>query len=201
MSITGDRLRVLFLAEACNPAWPSVPLVGYNFVRALAERDDLDITLVTHVRNRNFLINDSLAARARLHFIDNEWLARPVYRLATWLRGDDRLAWTLNTALSWPSYVAFEHQVANEFRKQLAGRGFHLIHRVTPVSPTLPSPLAGRIDVPMILGPLNGGLPWPREFPELVAQEHEWLARFRPAYRLLPYFAATYRTAAAVIVG
>ena len=51
-------MRVLVLAEACNPDWTSVPLVGYNVVRALAERDDLRITLATHPRNRASLERD-----------------------------------------------------------------------------------------------------------------------------------------------
>ena len=46
------RTRVLLIAEACNPTWTSVPLVGYQVARALAARQDLDVTLATHVRNR-----------------------------------------------------------------------------------------------------------------------------------------------------
>jgi glycosyltransferase involved in cell wall biosynthesis len=201
MSESRNRIRVLLLAEACNPTWTSVPLVGYNFARALADREDLDITLVTHIKNRNALANDPICKRVRLHIIDNEWLARPMYHLSTWLRGGEKLAWTLNTALAWPGHIAFEQTVARDFAQQLRRREFDLIHRVTPLTPTIPSPLASRTSVPMILGPLNGGLPWPREFPELIAQEREWLTRMRGCYRLLPYFRSTYKNAAAVIAG
>lgn len=194
-------MRVLLIAEACNPTWPSVPLVGYNFARALSRRDDLQVTLVTHVKNRPALVDDPLAARVRLEFVDNEWLARPMYRLATRLRGGEKLAWTLNTALAWPSYLEFERQVYRRFAGELKSGRFDLIHRLTPLSPTLPSPLATWTDVPMLLGPINGGLPWPREFPGLAREEREWLARFRPAYRALPYFRQSYRRLAGVVAG
>lgn len=197
----GSRRRVLALAEACNPTWTSVPLVGCNLARALAERDDLDVTLVTHVRNRAALEADPLAQRARLAFIDNERLARPLFLLSRLLRGGQSLSWTTATALAWPAYMAFEQQVYARFRRRLETGAFDLIHRLTPVSPTLGSPLASLTDVPMILGPLNGGLPWPKEFPELRAREREWLVPLRQLYRRLPYYRSTYRHAAAVISG
>lgn len=196
-----DRLRLLLIAEACNPTWTSVPLVGYNFARALAERNDLDITLVTHVKNREALQNDRISRRVKVHIIDNEWLARPMYQLATALRGGEKLGWTVNTAMAWPSYIAFERQVERDFRGQLNSGKFDLIHRVTPLSPTLPSPLAAWTKVPMMLGPLNGGLPWPKEYPSLARQEREWLAGMRPAYRALPYYRSTYQHVKGVIAG
>ena len=39
------RIRVLLIAEACNPDWTSVPLEGYNLYRGL--RHVADITLAT----------------------------------------------------------------------------------------------------------------------------------------------------------
>jgi glycosyltransferase involved in cell wall biosynthesis len=196
-----DPLRVLLIAEACNPTWTSVPLVGYNVARALAERPDLRIALVTHVRNREGLAGDPLLGSAEVHFLDTEWLARPVWQLSRLLRGGDGLAWTTDTALAWPSYVAFEDALFRQFGKRLERGEFDLIHRVTPLSPTIPSPLAGCTRVPMLIGPLNGGLPWPREYPELRAREKEWLVPLRGFSRLLPWAAATWRHAAGVIAG
>lgn len=196
-----DRLRVLLIAEACNPTWTSVPLVGYSFARALAERPDLDVTLVSHVRNRTALEADPIAARVRLGFIDNEWVARPLYLLSRALRGGNSLSWTTDTAMAWPSYMVFEKEVFRRFGRQLHAGKFDLIHRVTPLSPTMGSPLASLTDVPMLLGPLNGGLPWPRDYPELRRQEREWLVPFRNTYRRLPYYRSTYRHLAGVIAG
>jgi glycosyltransferase involved in cell wall biosynthesis len=192
---------VLLIAEACNPTWTSVPLVGYNFARALAERDDLEVTLVSQVRNSAALEADPIAARARLHFIDNEWVARPLYRFSRLLRGGAALSWTTDTALAWPSYIAFEREVFARFRRPLREGGFDITHRVTPLTPTVGSPLVGWTDVPMIIGPLNGGLPWPREYPDLRRKEKEWLVPLRGLYRQLPYFRSTYRRLAGVIAG
>src|SRR5947209_12160992 len=145
-----SRLRVLLIAEACNPTWTSVPLVGYNFARALAERPDLELTLASQVRNRAALEADPIASLVRLHFVDNEWLARPLYRLARLLRGGTALSWTIDTAMAWPSYMVFEKELFRRFRRQLDGGRFDLVHRVTPLSPTVGSPLAGLTDTPML---------------------------------------------------
>ncbi len=196
-----DRLRVLLIAEACNPTWTSVPLVGYNFARALAERPDLEVTLVSQVRNRAALQADPIAALARLHFVDNEWLARPLYKLARFLRGGTALSWTVDTAMAWPSYMAFEAELFRRFRRPLNEGRFDLIHRVTPLTPTMGSPLASLVDVPMLVGPLNGGLPWPKDYPELRRQEREWLVPLRGLYKHLPYYRSTYRRLAGVISG
>ena len=193
------RLRVLLIAEACNPSWTSVPLVGYNLARALADRPDLDITLVTHVRNRAALAKADMRQVAAVHFIDNEFIAAPAYRLARLLRGGDQLGWTIDTAMAWPSYVVFEHLVWSKFGRRLRRGDFDLIHRVTPLSPTAVSPLAAKTTVPMIAGPLNGGLPWPKAYPELVRREREWLVPLRGVYKLLPYHRSTYRHLAAII--
>jgi glycosyltransferase involved in cell wall biosynthesis len=189
------------IAEACNPTWASVPLVGYNFARALAERDDVQVTLVSQVRNRAALEADPIASRVRLHLIDNEWVARPLYLLSRLLRGGGALSWTTDTAMAWPSYMVFEREVYARFRRALRAGAFNLVHRVTPLTPTMGSPLASLTEVPMIVGPLNGGLPWPREYPELRRQEREWLVPLRGLYRRLPYYRSTYARLAGVIAG
>jgi glycosyltransferase involved in cell wall biosynthesis len=194
-------LRVLVIAEACNPLWTSVPLVGYNMARALALRPDYRVTLATHVRNRPELEADPLARRADLHFIDNEYLARPLHRLGLLMRGGASLSWTIETALAWPSYMLFEAELFHHFRREFRDGAFDLIHRVTPLTPTIGGPLAGQVDVPMIVGPLNGGLPWPAEYPNLRRQEREWLVPLRKLYRALPYYRTTYRHLAGVISG
>ncbi len=195
----GGKLRVLILAEACNPTWSSVPLVGYNIAKALARRGDLDVTIATQIRNRAGLENNELASLARIHYIDNDGIAGPAFRFGRWLRGGQTNGWTINTALAWPAYIAFERGVEKQFRRELLGGGFDLIHRVTPVSPALPSPLVKWSKVPVILGPLNGGLPWPKEYPELRKREKEWMLKFRKLHKFLPYSGTTYRKAAAIL--
>jgi glycosyltransferase involved in cell wall biosynthesis len=195
-------LRVLLLAEACNPAWASVPLVGYNFVRALARHPRLDVTVATQVRNQGDLEGDVLTAIARVEYIDTEWVARGMYKLAKKLRRGEGLAWTIDTALSVPGYYVFEREVLKRFRNELTSdEGFDLVHRITPLSPVAPSPLVSKIEKPMVIGPLNGGLPFPDEFADMRRSEREWLANFRKLHRVLPHARRTYTGLDGLLVG
>lgn len=191
--------RILLIAEACNPEWSSVPLVGYNMARALAERPELQVTIATSVRNREALLADPLADAAEIEYLDTERIAGPAYRLGKLLRGGRGLGWTTAMAFNWPGYVSFEKKLAQRFGPALRGGQFDLLHRLTPLSPTLPSAIAGRFDVPFLLGPLNGGLPWPKEHPQLRGREREWLVPLRGLARKLPYWRSTFRHAAGVI--
>ncbi|MEZ4272504.1 MAG: glycosyltransferase [Myxococcota bacterium] len=101
-------------------------------------------------------------------------------------------------------YYAFERYVWQKYGDRLRQGEFDLVHRVTPVSPGVPSPIAqhcARIGRPFILGPINGGVPWPKGFEEERRKEGEWLGHLRGVYRAFPHYRSTRRHAAALIVG
>jgi glycosyltransferase involved in cell wall biosynthesis len=191
-------MRVLLLADNCNPDWPSLPVVGYKLCRALG--DHVEAVLATHVRNRPAIERDG-AGHCAVEYIDNEYIARPMSKLATVLRGGDTVAWTTSIAMGYLPYLAFEKQVWRRFGKDLRAGRFDLVHRVTPMSPTLPSVMAGKSPVPFVLGPLNGGLRWPPGFGRELAREREWMSFVRGGARCLPYYGSTYRKSAAILAG
>ncbi|MEM9757262.1 MAG: glycosyltransferase family 4 protein [Pseudomonadota bacterium] len=188
--------RILVLAESCNPNWPSLPVVGYKYARALAEV--ADVTLVTHIRNREN-IEAAGDIGAPVLYIDTEWLAGPMYKLAKLIRGGDEVAWSANQIMAFLPYIAFERQALRQVRDRLRAGAFDIVHRITPMSPTLPSFAAGRTRPPFVIGPLNGNLDWPEAFRGEQKREREGLRRLRGLYKLLPYTRTTFTRADAVL--
>jgi glycosyltransferase involved in cell wall biosynthesis len=190
------------MAEAANPEWTSVPLIGWNLSRALARIADVHV--VTHVRNRGAISRRGLVEGRDFTFIDNERIAAPLYSFGERLRGGAGKGWTANTAVSSIAYYSFEAQVWKQFRDRLVSGEFDIVHRITPVSPTSQSLIASRlakIDVPFVIGPLNGGVPWPRHFHSRQIAEREWLSYVRGLFKLMPAYRSTRRDSAAILVG
>jgi glycosyltransferase involved in cell wall biosynthesis len=199
-AVNGRKYRVLLVAEAANPEWASEPLIGWSLSRALAKV--ADVHLVTQVRNRDAIVRAGLVEGKDFSTIDNERYALPLYKISTILTGGGRFGPTMSTALASFAYYSFESDLWRQFAGRLNGREFDLVHRITPLSPTIQSIIAKRLaklGIPFVIGPLNGGAPWPRGFMNRQHAEREWLAHVRSLYKLMPAYRSTYRCSTAII--
>lgn len=199
------KLRVLVLAESCNPDWFSVPLVGWFHCEALHRlTEPLDAHIVTQVRNRDAFLRQGWREGTDFTAVDSEAVARPISKFDETLRRVTGLGWTVSTALDALPYAYFEYRAWKMFGAAIKARQWDVVHRVTSLSPTTPSVIAGacqRAGVPFVWGPINGGVPWPPGFHRQLRAEGEYLAYVRDAYKLLPFYRATRRSAAAIVIG
>lgn len=195
------RPRVLLLAESANPRLTSVALIGWSFSRALAKV--ADVHLVAEIRNQPDLEAAGLDGMEFTPINNRRWQGA-AWNIAKVLRGGTTLGWTTYSAMATLAYPAFERRVWKEFGERIRNGEFDAVHRIVPNAPVTPSWLAQRCaeaGAPFVLGPLNGGVPWPKEFKHLCRAEREWLSPLRSIYKRLPGFHATRRAASALVVG
>jgi glycosyltransferase involved in cell wall biosynthesis len=105
------------------------------------------------------------------------------------------------TGLQYPFHIAFEWRAWRQLRSRILAGEFDIALRLVPMSAVLPSPFAFFLrkgPIPFVIGPLQGGLPWPPGFPQLDKQR-QWTAGLRDLYRFLPFARTTYRHATAII--
>jgi glycosyltransferase involved in cell wall biosynthesis len=175
----------------------SMPFVTYSHAAAQAQLHD--VTLVVGESS------EAPVRRANAPFRAVEVVRMPLLqRIFAWivrkiLRSNFDTQWF--TAFTYPFSLAFEWHAWQQLRRRIFAGEFDVVLRVMPMSPVLPSPFAFFLrkgPIPFVLGPLNGGLPWPPGFSQLESQR-EWISYLRYLYRYMPFAQSTYRHAAAII--
>ena len=191
------RLRILLLAPDCNPEAVSMPFVTYSHAAAHAQLHDVTLVIGTPseapVRRANAPFHAIEVIRMPMLERAFEWTIRRVFKY----NFDTQML----TAFYYPFSLAFEWYAWRQLRNRIRSGEFDVVLRVMPMSPVLPSPFSFFLrkgPIPFVIGPLNGGLPWPSGFEQLQNQK-EWISSLRNIYRHLPFARSTYRHAAAII--
>ena len=106
-------MRVLILSDDCNPEWPSLPIVAFKLCRALGNH--AEVVVATHKRNRPN-IEKAGFGKCEVVYLDNEYVAAPMFRLTNMLRGNGSVGWTTSTAMYYLPYLAFEREAWRQVR-------------------------------------------------------------------------------------
>jgi glycosyltransferase involved in cell wall biosynthesis len=192
-----NRLRILLLGPDCEPERVSIPAVTYSHAAALAQIHD--VTLVARSPVEDALRRGKAPFRAieavRMPLLEriDAWSFRRILK--------SNYDSQVRTAFRYPFSIAFEWYAWRQLRSRIFAGEFDVVLRLVPMSPVIPSPFAFFLrkgPIPFVLGPLNGGLPWPPGFVQLDNQR-EWIASLRNLYRFLPFARSTYRHAAGII--
>ena len=192
--------RVLVIGEAANPALTSAALVGWSHYVAIS--NVCDAHLAAEKRNEEEILKAGWP-QEKFTSINARAAQGLAWKIALFLRGGKDLGWTTYSALYTLAYPFFEREFWKVFGDRLKAGEFDVVHRILPLSPTTPSFLAkklAKIGVPFIVGPLNGGVPWPKGFEYMRRSEREWLSYLRPLYKWLPGYRGTRDHAKAIVI-
>lgn len=197
--MNNKRLRVLLIIEQCNPEWASVPLEGYRYFHEIDKL--VDVTLVTHDRNREAF--ERLNAYCNIVYMPESSWSRKYHRLIEKIVYKHNTIWPLYHALSYPIYAEFNHNVYRNFKHKILGGEYDLVHALTPMMPRYPvKAIKACKNVPFLIGPVNGGVPFPPGFQEKAKKEYANLNFLRTIGRwLIPGYVQTYKKADRVLAG
>jgi len=150
-------LRVLVVAEHASAKFGGEAALPLHYYRILRQRN-VPTWLIAHERTRQELATLFPLDEDRMVFVADTAWHRLMWRLSRLLPG--RVSgFTSGFILRLITQVAQRPLI----RRLVRDKGISVIHQPTPVSPGEPSLIYG-VGVPVIMGPMNGGMEYPPAF-------------------------------------
>ena len=148
-------LRVLVVAENASVRFGGEAILPYHYFRLLRALE-VDTHLVVHARVRDELLLLFPDDHDRLHFVQDQTLQKLFFHIGKLLphRINESTFGLLNQMLT--------QRAQRGLFRGLATPGT-VVHQPIPVSPRFPS-LLNVAGVPLVIGPLNGGMDYPPAF-------------------------------------
>ncbi len=194
-----SRLRILVLAPDTNPESITGPLLSFHQAQALAQIHNVTLVIRSTVEGA---VRRASAAFGAIEVVPMPLLEHVYAGSFRWIFKSNYRSQAL-TAFGYPFTLAFEWYAWRQLKHRIFAGEFDVVLRLLPIVTVLPSPFAFFLrngPIPFVIGPLNGGLPWPPGFSQADNQK-EWISGLRNLYRFLPFARATYDYAAAIVAG
>jgi glycosyltransferase involved in cell wall biosynthesis len=111
--------------------------------------------------------------------------------------------WPLYHVLTFPLYASFNRKVYRQFAAEVRAGQYDIVHAITPMMPRFPVKLVQACTkTPFVLGPVNGGVPFPKGFEATARKEFAHFNFLRALGRyLVPGYRQTYTRASKILVG
>ncbi len=154
-----QELRVVIVAEHASARFGGEAALPLHYFRLLRARG-MAVWLVVHARTRAEL-QAAFPGELRIQYVEDQWFHVLMWRLSHWLPGRVE-SFTTGFAMRLATQWAQRRMV----RRLVAEHGVNIVHQPMPVSPKEPSMLFG-FGVPVVIGPMNGGIDFPPAFRQL----------------------------------
>ncbi|MFT7620274.1 MAG: glycosyltransferase involved in cell wall biosynthesis [Planctomycetota bacterium] len=188
------KIKLLLVAHHLNPDWGSEPLIGWRWATHL--QDLVDLHIVTHIRNQPF-IESRPPLNAEIHYVDTEKMAARINRINNMLW--KKTAVVAKSLLESFALRAFDRAATKIAKKLVQDHKIELIHRVSPISPRIGTTLY-RAGLPIVIGPLNGGMQMPEGFDDVSNRESNKALALRKFAKLIAPFERNVSQADAILV-
>lgn len=163
-----QRMAVLIVAEDASATFGGEAVLPLHYFRRLRGRG-VDTHLIVHARNRDALLKLLPDEHRRMHFVPDTWLHKRLWGLTS------RMPAVVGRVITGPLLNLLTQWLTRRLAKRLIREhGLNLVHQPTPVSPKAPSLMFG-LGVPVIFGPMNGGMTYPPGFPGYESWSSRWL--------------------------
>ena len=146
-------------------------IIPIHYFRSLRDRG-YSVLLLAHVRNRADLDEVFNEARDQIYYIEDTVWHRVIWRIGKLV--PLRL---FEFVFSMILNIVNEHFQRRYIRKLVADGKVEIIHQPIPVSPTMPSSIYG-FGVPVVIGPMNGGMTYPLGWEQLQSRTERYLVHF-----------------------
>jgi glycosyltransferase involved in cell wall biosynthesis len=170
--VSKSSIRPLIVADHASARFGGEALIPFQYFKYL-RRINIDVHLLVHERTRGELCDAFPNDIERLHFVADSRINIWCSKLGRFL--PDRIAvFTLGTISHFDTQLRQRRMaktLVREFR-------FDLVHEPIPVSPKLPSMMFG-LGVPVIIGPVNGGMDYPPNYNTAGRFEHAFISILR----------------------
>ena len=150
-------MRIIIVADNASSLFGGEAFIPFNYFRLLRARNS-DVRLVVHARNRSELLSRFPSDSDRIFFVEDTWLHKTLFRFGQYL--PRRLADATTGLVIHLTTQLSQRRIVRDLVK---AHNISVVHQPIPVSPKIPSQLWG-LGVPVIMGPLNGGMEYPPAF-------------------------------------